>query len=100
MSDQASAIRCIADGLDEDERTLDKLVSVIDSLFNAPGEAVILCTIHKSKGLEASRVYWLNRSKCPSKWARQNWMKVQENNLCYVATTRASSELVLIEDGQ
>lgn len=100
IADQASAIRCIADGLDEDERTLVRLVAVIDSLFNAPGEATTLCTIHKAKGLEAPVVYWLNRSKCPSKWARQPWQKQQEANLCYVATTRAQSELILIEDGQ
>lgn len=98
LSDQASAIRCIADGLNEDERTLDKLVSVINSLFDAPGAAVTLCTIHKAKGLEAPTVYWLARSKCPSKWARQPWQKQQEANLCYVAATRAQDKLVTIEE--
>lgn len=97
LSDQANCIRVIADGLDEEERTLDKLVDVIESLFNAPGAATVLCTIHKSKGLEAARVLWLNSSACPSKWARQAWQKQQEANLCYVAVTRASQELVLIE---
>lgn len=98
LSDQASCIRCIVDGLDKDERTLDKLVAVVNSLFDAPGAAVTLCTIHKAKGLEAPTVYWLNRSKCPSKWARQVWQKQQEANLCYVATTRAQQKLVLIEE--
>ena len=52
----------------------------------------------EAKGLEADTVYWLGRSKCPSKWARQEWQKQQEANLCYVATTRAKKALVVIEE--
>ena len=98
ISDQASAIRCIADGLSEDKRTLTAMFDVIGTLFDSPGNATILCTIHKAKGLEADTVYWLGRSKCPSKWARQQWQKQQEANLCYVATTRAKKALVVIEE--
>jgi superfamily I DNA/RNA helicase len=43
-------------------------------------------------------VFWLNSSLCPAKWARQDWQKQQEVNLCYVAATRAMSELHLIEE--
>ncbi|HEY3473413.1 MAG TPA: ATP-binding domain-containing protein, partial [Anaerolineales bacterium] len=57
-------------------------------------------TIHKAKGLEADKVFWLNSSKCPSPWARQPWQLQQEYNLCYVATTRAKTTLVLIEEKQ
>jgi DNA helicase-2/ATP-dependent DNA helicase PcrA len=61
------------------------------------GDAVVLATIHKSKGLEAPRVFWLGRAECPAKWAKQDWQKEQERNLCYVATTRAQEELHMIE---
>jgi len=54
-------------------------------------------TIHKAKGLEANRVFWLDRSQCPAKWARQPWQQQQEVNLCYVAATRAKQSLFLIE---
>jgi superfamily I DNA/RNA helicase len=100
IGDQCSAIRCIADGMDDGEHTVQDLIKVIEDLFNAPGAATVLSTIHKAKGLEAHRVYWLNRSQCPSKWARQPWQQQQEANLCYVATTRAKRELVMIEDGE
>jgi len=59
---------------------------------------VTLATIHKSKGLEADRVWWLNASACPASWARQPWQKQQERNLCYVAATRAKAELVMFEE--
>lgn len=100
VSDQASAIRCIADGMEEDVRTLDNLYSIIGSLFDDKGNATVLSTIHKAKGMEADRVWWLGRSKCPSKWARQAWAKQQEGNLCYVAVTRAKSELFTIEEAE
>lgn len=62
-------------------------------------KAITLSTIHKSKGLEARRVWWLNSSRCPAPWAKRPWQQQQEINLCYVAATRAIETLILIEDG-
>jgi ATP-dependent exoDNAse (exonuclease V) beta subunit len=84
--------------LDENHRTVPELVRVIDGLFGDKANVTMLSTIHKAKGLEADRVFWLNSSKCPPKWIRQPWQLKQEENICYVATTRAKSELVLIEE--
>lgn len=98
IQDKADAIMCLIDSLPETGRTIPALLDVIDSLFADKVAAVTLATIHKSKGLEANRVFWLNSSQCPSKWAKQDWQKQQEVNLCYVATTRAKRELMLIED--
>ena len=56
---------------------------------------VVLSSIHKAKGREWNRVYWLQTG--PSKWARKEWELQQETNLCYVATTRAKSALYLVE---
>lgn len=81
----------------KDTATVQDLNEVIDRLFSESSNCVILCTIHKAKGLEADRVFWLDRSGCPSKWARKDWMRVQEDNLCYVATTRAKKSLFLLE---
>jgi DNA helicase IV len=96
--DKAHAVNCLIDGLPETARTVPELLRVIDSLFAETVGATILATIHKSKGLEADRVYWLNSSKCPAPWARQAWQQEQERNLCYVAVTRAKCELALIEE--
>jgi superfamily I DNA/RNA helicase len=98
IEDRAGAISMLANSLPEDERMIDGLVSVIASLFSQDNHRLTLCTVHKAKGLEANRVFWLNRSACPSRWARQDWQKTQENNLMYVAITRAKRELVIIEE--
>lgn len=98
IQDKTDAVMCIIGSMPETARTIPALLSAIDDLFSDVGATVTLATIHKAKGLEADRVFWLNRSKCPSQWARQDWQVQQELNLCYVATTRAKSELLLIEE--
>ena len=98
VCDKAEAVQCLIDGLPETNRTIPALLRVIDDLFSEGTNVVTLATIHKAKGLEADRVFWLNRSQCPSKWARQPWQKQQEMNLCYVAATRAKEELHLLEE--
>lgn len=59
---------------------------------------VTLSTIHKSKGREWDRVFFLHRSKCPSPWARREWEVEQEHNLIYVGVTRAKRELIFVDD--
>lgn len=98
IQDKTDCVLFLIDALDELDRTIPALVRSIRALFEDKAAAVILSTIHKAKGLEADRVYWLNSSQCPSKWARQEWQKKQELNLCYVAATRAKHELILIEE--
>ncbi len=99
LQDKLDAILCLVDGLPEGSRTIDSLLECIDNLFNNNVQALTLSTIHKAKGMEADRVWWLNSSLCPSKWAKQDWQKAQELNLCYVAVTRAKTALLYIEDG-
>lgn len=96
--DKSSAVVCLVNGMDENYRTVPALLDLISAMFDESVRGVTLATIHKSKGLEASTVYWLNSSQCPSKWARQPWQVQQEKNLCYVAATRAKTRLVLIEE--
>ena len=98
IEDKADAVRCLIDGMPETNRTVPALLQVIDTLFSEGTNVVTLCTIHKAKGLEADNVFWLNASQCPSKWARQDWQKQQEINLCYVAVTRAKRSLTIIEE--
>jgi superfamily I DNA/RNA helicase len=66
--------------------------------YNVPN-VVTLSSIHKSKGLEFDRAFILGMSQFqPSKYAVMDWMKVQEDNLAYVAITRAKNTLVHITD--
>lgn len=55
----------------------------------------ILSTIHKAKGQEAEQCLIVNYNMMPSRFAKLDWMKVQENNLIYVALTRAKTNLIL-----
>lgn len=100
IEDKVSAIVCLVDSMPENGRSIQELNRTIDNLFSDKSNAVIMATIHKSKGLEADNVFWFNRSACPSKWAKQDWQKDQEANLCYVAATRAKQKLYLFEAKQ
>ena len=53
-----------------------------------------LSSVHKSKGLEWPTVYLFGRNLwMPSQYATQPWMEEQEQNLIYVAITRAKETL-------
>ena len=70
----------------------------IESIFGDEAnrkDVVLLSSIHKSKGREFKKVIWLQTK--PSSFAKQPWELVQEDNLCYVASTRSMNELVLID---
>lgn len=98
VTDRYESILCLIESLDENNRTVPKLIETIDYLFSIKDRAVNLSSIHKAKGLEADNVYWLNRSMCPATWVKKPWEKEQENNLCYVAATRAKKKLIMIEE--
>jgi DNA helicase-2/ATP-dependent DNA helicase PcrA len=74
------------------------LNKTIDEIFKEQDNAVCLLTIHKSKGLENEIVYFLCPELIPSRFAEQDWELQQENNLKYVAITRAKKELLYVED--
>lgn len=56
--------------------------------------SVILTTIHKSKGLEADRVFFLQPDLIPSKYAQTDLELYGERCLKFVAITRAKKELI------
>jgi superfamily I DNA/RNA helicase len=69
----------------------------IDAVFGDVSTApvVLLSSIHKSKGREWEKVVWL-QTGAPRR-ALLPWQVEAEDNLCYVAATRAKRELVLID---
>lgn len=76
--------------------TIDTLINKFKGLFFQKENAIMLCTIHKSKGLEADVVYILNENLIPSKFAKSKEQLIQEQNLKYVARTRAKNELYFL----
>jgi DNA helicase-2/ATP-dependent DNA helicase PcrA len=77
------------------------LVKKIEEIFNENKEGCKLLSCHRSKGLESDRIFFIQRYNgqqlIPSKYARKDWEKVQENNLLFVGLTRAKKELVYID---
>ena len=81
--------------LSEDCDTMQELEALIEDMFTGlkNNRTITLCTIHKSKGLEAERVWILNPHLLPHPMARKPWERQQEDNLAYVAITRAKNHL-------
>lgn len=97
--DMVKAIDAMERGLDTKEELLEK----IDKVFPKKSikDGIKLSTIHKSKGLECENVYIACHSEMPSKNATTRWEKRQEQNLMYVAYTRAKNKLgFLVEEEQ
>lgn len=73
-----------------------------DDAGNPAKPMLTFCSYHKSKGLEWSRVFLLDHTTyCPSPYAKQYWQLQQEDNLAYVAITRAMETLIyVVSDAQ
>jgi hypothetical protein len=74
------------------------LCRAIKSLFCDGGTSVWLSTVHRAKGLEADTVFILSPHRLPLEWpGQQAWEWAQELNLRYVAVTRATRRLVILQ---
>lgn len=98
IRDRAETIRFLCEGCNDMQCVKDKIGSMFgDTPEGGKSYRVILSTVHKSKGREFKRVYVLGFNEyMPSKMAKQAWQIEQENNLIYVAMTRAQKKLVLV----
>jgi superfamily I DNA/RNA helicase len=74
------------------------MTEFIDGLFDDSDvkKCIRLSSIHRSKGLEASKVFLYNPGNIPHPMAKTEEAKIQEMNLKFVATTRAINELVYV----
>ncbi|MFN3927325.1 MAG: UvrD-helicase domain-containing protein [Pseudanabaenaceae cyanobacterium] len=99
FEDKVDAIRSAYQLIGE-VASIEELSTEIGALLEQGSEkkdTVELCTIHKAKGLEADRVFFLYPERCPLVRAGQKqWELKQEMNLKYVALTRAKQELFLV----
>lgn len=81
-------------------QTVAQVEDFLRNIFSDDSNAakVTLSSIHRAKGLEADTVFILDTAKLPLEHPRQKpWEKVQENNLAYVAMTRAKQALYFAE---
>lgn len=82
-------------------RSVEDVKAFINSMFAddvTKSGLLTLCTYHRSKGREWPRVMLLEHTaRCPSPFAKQEWQLRQEQNLAYVAITRAQQTLAYVE---
>lgn len=81
--------------------SVDRAIDSLNSLFGTERrlDAVCLSTIHKFKGGEADRVWWLDYHKpcLESPMLRHPWQRREAENLRFVALTRSRDFLGLIK---
>jgi hypothetical protein len=89
--DKTGCIVALCDGV-EDLATLVKNINEIFAEFDdegKPKDAIVLGTVHRTKGLEAYNVYMIDPENFPHPMATKGWEVEQERNLAYVGVTRA-----------
>lgn len=86
IHDRAETLEHLAEGC----ASIKELEDRLEYLFADEGsDQIILSTVHKAKGLEARRVFLL-------KWTLEKFKGPEEDNIKYVAYTRAIEELVFV----
>ncbi len=96
IQDRVECITCFTEGATSVEAVIAKIETVFTDVKNGPG--ITLSSIHKVKGLEARRVFFLRPfcGPCPHPMARGKWQQEQEMNCLYVGITRAIEELIFV----
>ena len=93
--EKVNVIELLAKGITEPALVIEK----INAIFSDDKvEGICLSTVHKSKGLEADRVFIIHAEKMPHPMAKKAWQIEQERNLQYVAYTSAKSYLGIVTD--
>jgi superfamily I DNA/RNA helicase len=89
----------IIEAIYKSKDSVDQVIARLDVIFGDNGTSgILLSTIHKAKGLEAENVFIIHPELIPSEMAVLPWELVQEDNLKYVAHTRAIKKLVMVAD--
>jgi len=94
LNDKVDTLIALTDGLED----ISEVIARIDHLFSDEDTArkVILSTVHKAKGLEAKTVYIFDYSNIRIN-VRKDWQILQEANLHYIALTRSTDRLYLVD---
>lgn len=95
LYDAIAALNTLSENLINANELIDK---INDIFIDSDGDGVCLSTIHKAKGLEADNVFILCKSLMPSILAKKKWEFKTEDNLIYVAITRAKKTLNYISE--
>ncbi len=98
LDDRVDTVLALCEDCTHTSQVRQKISSMFKDTDNG-SSTITLSTVHKAKGREWARVFVLGWNEyMPSQWARQDWEKIQEHNIQYVAVTRTKRDLVLMRD--
>lgn len=98
MQDRHDCIVCFCESMQTANDVIRRIETIFTDNKDAPG--IRLSSIHRAKGLEAHRVFWLRTEQAEkvAAMAKSDWERNQEMNLRYVCITRAIETLVYVTD--
>lgn len=102
LEDKVETLKALINFVGIDKTTAELRERIEEMFADTPegstANRVTLLTAHRSKGLEYKRVIlWGVNKYMPSPYAKQAWQAQQEENLEYVAITRAMETLIYVE---
>jgi superfamily I DNA/RNA helicase len=98
---KADKFDCVKLFLDKHKTPAEAVTDIRKIFSDETKQGISVSSAHKSKGLEADNVYIIDIDNMPMRYPKQKeWEKIQENNLCYVAYTRAKNRLGFIQNEQ
>lgn len=96
LQQRIDVIECLSSEVE----SVKELKAMIADIFTDDVKGILLSTIHKAKGLQNKRIFFLCPELIPSRYATMDWQFEQEMNLKYVAITRAQEELIYVSGKQ
>lgn len=98
LRDACEVTASIVESLRPDS-SVDDLVAEVDHLFVDDGnaDAVTLSSIHRAKGGEWDRVWWLDHAGCVPRRGASSWQEAEVRHLRYIALTRARDTLLFLD---
>jgi len=92
INDKFDTIEMFADNC----KTPEDIPKYIDDLFSEQVSDYTLSTAHRSKGLQFTNIFMMDSENFTAKQAKLQWQLQQEDNLQYVARTRAQDGLYYV----
>lgn len=95
LNDRYDCLMCFIEGQNSVQGVLDRIASIFT---DERGTGIKLSSVHKAKGLEAKRVFFIETEKTRKimEMAKAPWQQEQEQNIRYIAITRAIEELCFV----
>lgn len=100
IQDKVECLLVMIESLPSTVYTIQGLLTRIETLFQDEENTLCLSSIHKAKGREWTNVVIYRPELMPSPWAKKAWAREQEENLEYVARTRAMNYLMFMQEVQ